>query len=176
MSILVSILLFYTVIEHSAMVSARGCPGSTCMGGGTARDKTRRHSPALAQCAATPGAANCTAARPPARPRGHISGRQTARRGAGAPADPGALYPGDPASARARRPSKTNLGRPIPCTVTPRGHGDGRLVPTGDPCMSAETSKAENMPCLRPVARSYRCTIPRPGTAMSVSIVDSVRL
>ena len=31
MSILVSILLFYTVIEHSVMVSARGCPGSTCI-------------------------------------------------------------------------------------------------------------------------------------------------
>ena len=31
MSILVSLLLFYTVIEHSVMVSARGCPGSTCI-------------------------------------------------------------------------------------------------------------------------------------------------
>ena len=31
MSILVLILLFYTVIEHSIMVSARGCPGSTCI-------------------------------------------------------------------------------------------------------------------------------------------------
>ena len=31
MSILVSILLFYTVIEHCVMVSARGCPGSTCI-------------------------------------------------------------------------------------------------------------------------------------------------
>ena len=31
MSILVSILLFYTVTEHSVMVSARGCPGSTCI-------------------------------------------------------------------------------------------------------------------------------------------------
>ena len=30
-SILVSILLFYTIIEHSVMVSARGCPGSTCI-------------------------------------------------------------------------------------------------------------------------------------------------
>ena len=30
-SILVSIFLFYTVIEHSVMVSARGCPGSTCI-------------------------------------------------------------------------------------------------------------------------------------------------
>ena len=31
MSLLVSILLFYTVIEHSVMVSARGCLGSTCI-------------------------------------------------------------------------------------------------------------------------------------------------
>ena len=31
MSILVSILLFYTVVDHSVMVSARGCPGSTCI-------------------------------------------------------------------------------------------------------------------------------------------------
>ena len=31
MSILVSTLLFYTVVEHSVMVSARGCPGSTCI-------------------------------------------------------------------------------------------------------------------------------------------------
>ena len=31
MPILVSILLFYTVIEHSVMVSARGCPDSTCI-------------------------------------------------------------------------------------------------------------------------------------------------
>ena len=31
MSILISLLLFYTVIEHSVMVSARGCPGSTCI-------------------------------------------------------------------------------------------------------------------------------------------------
>ena len=30
MSILVSIL-FYTVTEHSVMVSSRGCPGSTCI-------------------------------------------------------------------------------------------------------------------------------------------------
>ena len=32
MPILVAILLFYTVTEHSVMVSARGCPGSTCVG------------------------------------------------------------------------------------------------------------------------------------------------
>ena len=31
MTILVAILLFYTVTEHSVMVSARGCPGSTCI-------------------------------------------------------------------------------------------------------------------------------------------------
>ena len=31
MSSLVSVLLFYTVTEHSVMVSARGCPGSTCI-------------------------------------------------------------------------------------------------------------------------------------------------
>ena len=31
MSILVSNLLFYTVIEQSFMVSARACPGSTCI-------------------------------------------------------------------------------------------------------------------------------------------------
>ena len=31
MSILFSTLLFYTVIEHSVMVSARGCPGNTCI-------------------------------------------------------------------------------------------------------------------------------------------------
>ena len=31
LSVLVAILLFYTVTEHSFMVSARGCPGSTCI-------------------------------------------------------------------------------------------------------------------------------------------------
>ena len=31
MSILVTIFLFYTMTEHSVMVSARGCPGSTCI-------------------------------------------------------------------------------------------------------------------------------------------------
>ena len=30
-SILVSILFFYTVTEHSVMVCARECPGSTCI-------------------------------------------------------------------------------------------------------------------------------------------------
>ena len=150
MSFLVSILLFCTVIEHSVMGSARGCPGSTCI------------SPVwLERCKPSLSLLSLSGGEPPGACVGGCGGAVLGRGGAGVQGGhcprrlpPPAPPPPPPAPAHAGRAAP-----PRRCLQACR-RGPDRPEPDSEPgpsrTSSAVTWRAAPRPGWAPDARAYK--------------------